>query len=177
MPEFLTFPRERCGRGHPGHCILGGLRGDAHSNAPRCRDGGCRTQWPVQWKVWVKMKRNSHSMRKLSNLRLGGRFPSHANTQNQLWEKGAVTMALAGTLQIWSEKTKSGKLFLKAKRSGPFIPCSQHPCESEQEARMLKSNLTRTKQVRKDPKNRHRQMENYIKRQTRFYLIDASSKE
>lgn len=85
-------------------------------------------------------------------------------------------MVLAGTLQIWSEKTKSGKLFLKAKCSGPFIPCSQHPCESEQEARMLKSNLTRTKQVRRIQKNRHRQMENYIKKQTQFYLIDASSK-
>lgn len=65
--------------------------------SPRCRDGGCRTQWPIQWKVWVKMKRNSHSMGKLRNLRLGGRFPSHANMQNQLGKKGAVTMALVGT--------------------------------------------------------------------------------
>lgn len=119
--------------------------------SPRCPDGGCRTQWPIQRKVWVKMKRNSHSMRKLSNLGLGGRFPSHANRQNPLGKKGAVTMALVGTWQIWSEKTKSGKLFLKAKRRGPFIPRSQHPCESEQEARMLKSSLARTKQVRKDP--------------------------
>lgn len=71
--------------------------------------------------------------------------------QNQLGKKGAVTMALIGTLQIWSEKTKSGKLFLKAKCSGLFIPCSQHPCESEQEAKKLKSNLARIKQVRKDP--------------------------
>lgn len=67
-------------------------------------------QWSFQWKVWVKMKRSSHSNEEFGVHRQRS-TPRPANSQKQPLKKGAVTMVLVQTLQVWPE------LLLKAWRS------------------------------------------------------------
>ena len=77
---FLTSPREPCDRGHPQALCLRRAEKRRIFKSPSCWDGGCRTQRPVQWKVWVKMKGSFHSNEEtVSSLGLGVRFPPHAN--------------------------------------------------------------------------------------------------
>lgn len=104
----------------PGHGVPGGLRGGTHSRARGAEMKGVRCHRPCNGRVWVRIKRSSHSNEDtIRTLVFGARFPPHANAWNPLLKKGGVTMVFVGTLKIWSEKTKSGKC--SQKHSDPFM--------------------------------------------------------
>lgn len=85
------------------------------------RDEGVQGRGPYSGRVWVGIKRSSHSHDDtMATLVLGARFPPHVNAWILLLKKGRVTMVFVGTLKMWSEKTKSGTC--AQKHSSPFMP-------------------------------------------------------